>query len=647
MGSTISPPTGRHPSSPIDGSSSESESGKEGTMVTPYGSRKVTASKVGKGDPSVRGEKAHDSVVHPPGERTVKPQQDSLPSLNPVPDDAEDGPGPNLDSTEARLSAPDLPERASADNTLPNNEGSRSFPSTHDSRVEKGLYCDPLEPEHHETILSPVDEDEIMSVTTELAEEPRNVRTHEMLPRHDSSRLFGPEFGTAVGQIVRENRNPEHSESKLPARIKPLAAHSKTSSMDDESDVASVSIEGGGLDDDPTVRSGGSVTIEGGGDKTSKKLFQRVLGAINKLLNVVKNNPLWAGFVICSAIFLITLMVGQPYAAMFFAICALAFLGVALGVTAYNLSKPQNPSQSNSGQNQNPQNPQSPQNPQNSQSQQSSQNSPEDRTQTDPETSTTRTESGSSPHPGPGGRDDRQTITESRRPPVSNGRSEPPVTGGRASNAATQTVEGENTNDLATNLEKFTQLINENFSPFSSKVHAPEQWKKNSQEPDRKVDRETLEKVSTAAVGLIDQFRHIKDHRDSKGSDIFQYARLSEVEKQTNQLMDLIEPTDAFIEQLTNTVYMQFADPKLSPDPNASPLSIGDTRRRLENFANKDMKGVEFFDLLVEFVRAAKAYRKGRMMFGDKAGPDAESVPLSVKTPMSAPKDDLDDELPE
>ncbi|MGO0306209.1 FUSC family protein [Endozoicomonas acroporae] len=641
MGGTITPPAGSHPSSPLNGSSSEPESGKEGTMVTPYGSRKVKASKVDKGDPSVRGEKAPDSVAHPPGERTVKPQQDSLPSLNAVSDKAEDGPGPNLDSTEAGLSKSHLPDRTSVDNNLPNNEESRSFPRTHGSGVKEGFYDDPLEPEYHEEILSPVDEDEIISVTTEFAEEPRNVRTHEMSPRHDTSRLFGPDFGTAVGQIVRENRDPEHSESKLPARIKPLAAHSKTSSMDDESDVASVSIEGGGLDDDPAVRSGGSVTIEGGGDKTSKKLFQRVLGAINKLLNVVKNNPLWAGFVICSAIFLITLMVGQPYAAMFFAICALAFLGVALGVTAYNISKPQNPSQSNSGHNQNPPSPQNPQN------QQSSQNSPEDRTQTDPETSTTRTESGSSPHPGPGGRDDRPAITESRRPPVSNGRSEPPVTGGRASNAATQTVEGANTNDLAKNLEKFTQLINENFSPFSSKVHAPEQWKKNSQEPDRKVDRETLEKVSTAAVGLIDQFRHIKDHRDSKGSDIFQYARLSEVEKQTNQLMDLIEPTDAFIEQLTNTVYMQFADPKLSPDPNASPLSIGDTRRRLENFANKDMKGVEFFDLLVEFVRAAKAYRKGRMMYGDKAGPDAESVPLSVKTPMSAPKDDLDDELPE
>ncbi|WBA85922.1 hypothetical protein [Endozoicomonas sp. GU-1] len=614
-------------------------------MVTPYGSRKVTASKVGKGDPSVRGEKAHDSVVHPPGERTVKPQQDSLPSLNPVPDKAEDGPGPNLDSTEARLSAPDLPERASADNTLPNNEESRSFPSTHDSRVEKGLYGDPLEPEHHETILSPVDEDEIMSVTTELAAEPGNVRTHEMSPRHDTSRLFGPDFGTAVGQIVRENRDPEHSESKLPSRINPPAAHSKTSSMDDESDVASVSIEGGGLDDDPAVRSGGSVTIEGGGDKTSKKLFQRVLGAINKLLNVVKNNPLWAGFVICSAIFLITLMVGQPYAAMFFAICALAFLGVALGVTAFNISKPQNASQGNSGQNQNPQNPQSPQNPQN---QQSSQNSPEDRTQTHSETSTTRTESGSSPHPGPGGRDDRPTITESRRPSsASNGRSEPTVTGGRASNAATQTEEGASDDELADNLYKFQQLIIKNFVQFSNGAHAPEQWSRNSQKPVREIDEMTLKKVTDAAVGLYDQFRHVTDHRDNHGSDTFQNARISEVEKQTNQLMDLIEPTDAFIEILTNKVYKQFPDDRLCPDPNAEPLSIGDTRRRLESFGDKAMQGIEFFDLLVEFVRAAKAYRKDRMGNGGKVRPVAEPAPLSVQTPMSAPKGGLDDELPE
>lgn len=646
MGSTISPPTGRHPSSPIDGSSSEPESGKEGTMVTPHGSRKVTASKVGKGDPSVRGEKAHDSVAHPRGERTVKPQQDSLPSLNPLPDQTENGPGPNLDSTEARLSTSDLPDGASADNTLPNNEESRLFPSTHDSRVEKGLYGDPVEPEHHEKILSPVDEDEIMSVTTELAEEPRNVRTHEMSPRHDTSRLFGPEFGTAVGQIVRENRDPEHYENKLPAPYKPPATHSKTSSTDDESDVASVSIEGGGLDDDPAVRSGGSVTIEGGGDKTSKKLFQRVLGAINKLLNVVKNNPLWAGFVICSAIFLVTLMAGQPYAAIFFAICALAFLGVALGVTTHNIlfSNPQNPSQSNSGQNQNPQNPQSPQNPQN---QQSSQNSPEDRTQTDPENSTTRTESGSSPHPGPGGRDDRPTITESRRPSASNGRSEPPVTGGRAYNAATQTVEGASDDELADNIYKFQQLINKNFIQFSNGAHAPEQWSRNSQKPGRQIDETTLKKVTDAAVGLFDQFRHITDHRDNQGSDTFQNARLFEVEKQTNQLMDLIEPTDGFIEQLTNKVYMQFADDKLCPDPNAEPLTIGYTRRRLENFGDKAMQGIEFFDLLVEFVRAAKAYRKDRMGSGGKVRPVAESAPLSVQTPMSAPKGDLDDELSE
>ncbi|MGI2026813.1 hypothetical protein [Endozoicomonas acroporae] len=640
MGGSISPPAGSHPSSPLNGSSSEPESGKEGAMVTPYGSRKVTASKVGKGDPSVRGENVHDCVVHPPGERTVKPQQDSLPSLNPVPDKAEDGPGPNLDSTEAGLSKSHVPDRTSVDNNLPNNEESRSFPRTHGSGVKEGFYGDPLEPEYHEEILSPVDEDEIISVTTEFAEEPRNVRTHEMSPRHDTSRLFGPDFGTAVGQIVRENRDPEHSESKLPARIKPLAAHSKTSSMDDESDVASVSIEGGGLDDDPAVRSGGSVTIEGGGDKTSKKLFQRVLGAINKLLNVVKNNPLWAGFVICSAIFLITLMVGQPYAAMFFAICALAFLGVALGVTAYNLSKPQNPSQSNSGQNQNSQN------PQNSQSQQSSQNSPEDRTQTDPETST-RTESGSSPHPGLGGRDDRPAITESRRPPVSNGRSEPTVTGGRASNAATQTMEEASDNELADNLYKFQQLILKNFIQFSNGAHAPEQWSRNSQKPVREIDEETLKKVTDAAVGLYDQFRHVTDHRDNHGSDTFQNARISEVEKQTNQLMDLIEPTDEFIEILTNKVYKQFPDDRLCPDPNAEPLTIGDTRRRLESFGDKAMQGIEFFDLLVEFVRAAKAYRKDRMGQGGKVRPVAESAPLSVQTPMSAPKGDLDDELPE
>lgn len=678
MSSSLSPAAGPQ-SQPIADSSTVPESGNVGTLVTPNGRRSVTAHEVDESTLSVRGKKSlpeADSSQNQPSEsrtvKLVKPRQPSWITLDPIPEGIEEasienGAGPDLDSPETRSSTPD-PDSPSIDNFPPGPQEPTLRPSTPPSNVQEGFDNEQLTLGGYADTESWLDD--IVSITTELSDVSRHSGAERLVSQDGIGELFSrPELGTAVGQIFKENSDLMSPGEQFPvnAATTPVA-NGETPALDDKcelaslsieggvgdnhSELASLSIEGGNPDNNSAVKSGGSLSIEGGGiesgGKTTNKLFQRVLGAIQSLLDVVKNNPLWTGFVVCSAIFLISLMTGNVYAAIFFAICALAFLGVALGVTTHNtlFGNQQNPSQTNSGQNQN------------------QQNTPENKTPKTPEQSTDKTEPGSSPQADTGDTDGKFVMTDSRPPSATNRGSEPTARGNKASAVATQTVGEQNDDDLTRNIGKFLQFINENFSPFSNKTHAQEQRNRNSQDPDNEIDAQTLKEVSAAAVGLYDQFRHVTDYRDTNGSDTFQNARMREVERQTNQLMDLIKPTDEFIEQLTNKVYMQFSDPRLSPDPKAPALTIGEVRSRLASFADKDMQGIEFFDLLHEFIRAAKTYGNDRMKhrFGQVL-PEAESTisPLQTSTSLSsstastvsdaesaiAPKDGLDNELHE
>ncbi|USE35289.1 hypothetical protein [Endozoicomonas sp. SCSIO W0465] len=462
-----------------------------------------------------------------------------------------------------------------------------------------------------------VDDDDLLSITSELADAPHNLGVDE------SGDQFS-EIGTAMSEVINDNRDllsPDH-QLQFPA-VKTPEDGAETTALKDELAVESLSIEGGRVDNAPVVKGEGSVDIKGGGKTTKKTIGQRILAALKKLGNWIEKNPLWAGFVIFIVAFFICLAAASGYGLIIGAtvcgICALTFLGLAIGVKIRNtfFSNEQNPSQTNNGQNPNPQ------------------QTHEGRTRTDPE-KPTKTESGTSPRTKADETDGKFVMTESQPQSVANSEGKPPVRENKVSTAATQTVGEQNDDDLAQNLEKLLQLINENFSPFSNESHVPEQWNRNSRDPNRKIDEQTLEEVSAAAERLIDQFRHIADHRDIKGSDTIQHARMHAVQSEVNRLMNLINPTKEFIKHLEDKIRLKFPDPRLAPDPEAPPLTIGEVRRRLANFADKDLKGIEFFDLLMEFLRAAKAYRNDRNdRIMDRFGqvrPEVKPTPSPMQT---------------
>ncbi|WP_419836041.1 hypothetical protein [Endozoicomonas atrinae] len=570
-----------------------------------------------------------------------------------------------------------LDRQSTADGTQSKRQESPSRPLTPDSGVPKDLDVDQL---GFEDTVSTVDDEEIASITTEfsdVSDVSGDSGVDELPPQPDVVELLGqPEFAAKMGEIINDNRDLLPPDQQLPVpAAKTSGADGEIPAGDDDiesisiegdsgnsgSEVASLSIKGGGVDSKPVVKSEGSVDIDGGGNTTKKSIGQRFLDALKKIGNWLGTHKLQALFVIFTIAAFLSLLIPVPGAnilfATFFAACALACLGVSLGFEVHDRLNPQqSPSQTNNGQNQNPQ------------------NTPDGKTPTGPEKPAAKTEPVSSPGTGAGDTDGKFVMSESRPVSAANSGGQQTARGARASTVATQTVGGQNDDDLTQNLDKLRNLINESFSPFSNKAHAPEQWDRHSQDPNAEFDEKTLEEISVATTGLFDQFRHIADDRDIKGSDTFQNARMDEVERQMKELMGRIQPTDEFIERLTNKVYMQFSDPRLPPDPSAPPLTIGEMRGRLENFADKDMKGIEFFDLLTELVRASKAYREDRMMhqFGQARpepipspvqtprpvtppeqipSPVQEPAPSSVKPVVSTPTSDsgvsLDDERPE
>ena len=636
------PPAGSQ-SSATNGPSTLLKDGDAVSLSTPSGRRQVSVHVVGADDPSVKREQDSDpdsSPASPAQPRTVK----SVPPkrlMEATPKDegisVENDPVPDLDSPESGAPTSDVPDKPSVDETQP-----KQFrPLTPDSGVPKDLDVDQL---GFEDTVSTVDDDELASISV-YSDELNTAATEELPPQPGVVELLGqPEFAAKMGEIINDNRDLLPPDQQLPVpAAKTSGASGEIPGGDEDveieslsiqggsgnsgSEVASLSIQGGGADSEPVVKSEGSVDIDGGGHTTKKSIGQRFLDALKKIGNWLSTHKLQALFVIFTALAFLSLLIPVPGAnilfATFFAACALACLGVSLGFEVHDRLNPQqSPSQTNHGQNQNPQ------------------NTPDSKTPTGPEKPAAKTEPGSSPGTGAVDTDGKFVLSESRPPSAANSGGQQTARGARTSTVATQTVGGQNDDDLTQNLDKLLNLINESFSPFSNEAHAPEQWDRHSQDPNAGFDEKTLEEISVATTGLFDQFRHITDDRDIKGSDTFQNARMDEVERQMKVLMGKIQPTDEFIERLTNKVYMQFSDPRLPPDPSAPPLTIGEMRGRLENFADKDMKGIEFFDLLTELVRASKAYREDRMMdsFG-QVRPEPAPIPSPVRpsTPATVP----------